>query len=169
MFHRQPRIDIKPNKTDRIILLVGWLVLLAAVIINLSFYSKLPQTVPIHFNNKGVADGFGHKSSLWFFIGFSVVFYFALNLTVTKIRPWKFNFPVKVTESNAPKLYALGIRMMAVMNLVISFIFSILSIIMLYSAFNGNSPALWVLAMLFIPILFPILYFSTKMIQVSKE
>ncbi len=46
-------------------------------------YGSLPQTIPIHFNNNGVADGFANKSTLYWMwlIGFVITLLVVLSCT----------------------------------------------------------------------------------------
>lgn len=39
--------------------------LLLPAIITAILYSRLPETIPVHFNAEGIADKFGAKSSIW--------------------------------------------------------------------------------------------------------
>ena len=112
-----PKIDIEPSPTDKMLMKLGWgMVLLNAALI-LFFYFDLPETIPTHFNRKGEVDGYGHKFSLWLIPFFSALMYMGLSFMITKMKPYQMNYPVKVTEKNAPKLYALALRMLTVMNL----------------------------------------------------
>ncbi|GMN10901.1 hypothetical protein MTsPCn9_27870 [Croceitalea sp. MTPC9] len=128
MFGNQPKIDIKPNEFDRKLILVGWILVALNFILALSFYSGLPDTIPTHFNLKGEADGFGNKSTLWLVPFFNLITYFGMTMLATKMKPWNYNYPTKVTEKNAPKLYAMSIRMLVWLNLGIAFIFLVISL-----------------------------------------
>lgn len=128
MFGNQPKIDIKPNYFDRKLILAGWLLVALNFIVVLSFYFTLPDTIPTHFNLKGEADGFGSKSTLWILPIFNLVMYFGMTMLATKMKPWNYNYPTKVTANNAPMLYAMSIRMLAWLNLGIALIFLIISL-----------------------------------------
>ncbi|WP_350291057.1 DUF1648 domain-containing protein [uncultured Croceitalea sp.] len=127
MFGNQPKIEVKPNDFDRKLILVGWLLVAVNFIVVLSFYFTLPETIPTHFNLKGEADGFGSKSTLWILPIFNLVMYFGMTMLATKMKPWNYNYPTKVTAKNAPILYAMSIRMLVWLNLGIALVFLVIS------------------------------------------
>lgn len=66
-----------------------------------SIYSSLPETIPMHFDINGKADGFGNKSKLWFVVILMVTVSAAMYLLITnlpKIDP-------KKTAGQSPELY----------------------------------------------------------------
>lgn len=128
MFHNHPKIDVKPTSLDRNLILFGWALVLLNFVVVLSFYPGLPDTIPIHFNLKGEADGFGNKSTLWILPIINLGMYFGMTMLVTKMKPWNYNYPTKVTEKNAPKLYAMRIRVMVWLNLGIALMFLTISL-----------------------------------------
>ncbi len=130
-FQKHPDIEVKPNSTDKLLIKIGWGVVLLNLLVILIFYFDLPKTIPTHFNWQGEVDGYGHKISLWLIPFFSVLMYMGLNLVITKMKPHQMNYPVKVTEKNADKLYAMAIRMLTVMNLCFVIAFFITSVIIL--------------------------------------
>lgn len=169
MFNNHPKIDVKPNEFDRRLIRCGWLVVALNFILVLAFYFQLPETVPIHFNLKGEADGFGSKNNIWIIPIFNLVLYLGMTLLIKKMKPWNYNYPTKVTETNASKLYSMCIRMMAVINFSIALLFLWISAEMLLSI-QGNHA-------LTLPILFAFVAFITlypfyiifKMFKVPKK
>lgn len=169
MFKKQPRIEVKPNATDRKLIRVGWLFIgLIGVFLGV-IYQNIPRIIPTHFNLEGVADGFGGKSILWSLLGINILLYFGLMFLATKIKPWNFNFPVTLTENNAPKVYALGIRMLVVMNLIIVWVFGLLIISILGQVFYDQGLGFWMLPLIMIPIFGCIFYFTTQMMKAADE
>jgi uncharacterized membrane protein len=133
----QPKITIIPKPVDRIMdfAIISGMVLL--IILPLYYFPKLPETVPIHYNFWGEADGFGNKNTLLILppIGLLV----GLILLWINKYPHIFNFPVEVNSKNARHLYTLGQRMIRIMNIVTIIIFIYLS----YCAFNYKAPNVW--------------------------
>ncbi|MBO0321765.1 DUF1648 domain-containing protein [Muricauda sp. CAU 1633] len=115
-FKKHPRVEVKPSQADVLLYRAGWMVVAFNIFLVLGVYADLPETIPTHFNFLGRVDGYGHKSALWAIPMLSAGLYLALGLVATKLKPWLMNYPVKVTEENAPKLYSLALRMLAVMN-----------------------------------------------------
>lgn len=117
MLRKQPKLDIRPNATDRKIILAGWLLVGLHLIMVFTYYFKLPDNVPVHFNLKGVADGYGPKEILFILPFLSGILYLGMTLVATKVKPHYMNYPVKVSEENAPKLYPMAIRLLVLSNL----------------------------------------------------
>ncbi|WP_067029335.1 DUF1648 domain-containing protein [Allomuricauda sp. CP2A] len=169
-FKKHPRVEVKPSQADQLLYRAGWMVVAVNVFLVWGVYFDLPDTIPTHFNFQGQVDGYGHKSALWAIPMLSAGLYLALGLIATKLKPWLMNYPVKVTEENAPKLYPLAFRMLAVMNFCFVMAFLITTGIILLKI-KGWVDALdvqlliglWVLNGL-IP-----LYFVYKMIVVVRE
>lgn len=76
-------------------------------------WTKLPDTVPIHFNIKGEADGWGSKYTLFFLPVLTVALF--TFLTFLEGKPHIFNLPVKITEQNMHRQFAFARTIMNVM------------------------------------------------------
>ncbi len=50
-----------------------------AVAVVADFYSRLPERIATHFNEAGVANGFGARSTLWALVGIAVLLYATLS------------------------------------------------------------------------------------------
>ncbi len=62
------------------------LLLAAPAILAAILYPGLPETIPIHFNAKGEADGFGPKSSIWIHISILSVVGLGVYLLLSNIH-----------------------------------------------------------------------------------
>lgn len=119
-------------------------------------YSKLPEIVSTHFNFKGEADHYGGKGVLFFLACIALV------LTIIFIAlsrvPHVYNYPVKITESNALRLYIQGMRLMLIITLLLNLMFLSLEIMMANSMANPqlDIPVWQVLipVTIFLPVLF---------------
>jgi len=69
-------------------------------------WDALPDRVPSGFDWKGAPRGSAPKSSLWILPAVSFAVYVVM--TVASRFPHWGNFPVQVTGSNAPRLYAMA-------------------------------------------------------------
>lgn len=65
-------------KTVRELIAVAGLVFSAAIVAD--FYSRLPERIATHFNESGMANGFGAKSILWVLVGIVVLLYGTLSV-----------------------------------------------------------------------------------------
>ena len=64
-------------KTVRELIAVAGLVFSTAVVAD--FYSRLPERIATHFNEAGVANGFGARSTLWLLVGIALLLYLTLS------------------------------------------------------------------------------------------
>ena len=64
-------------KTVRELIALAGLVFSAAVVAD--FYSRLPERIATHFNEAGVANGFGARSTLWLLVGIALLLYLTLS------------------------------------------------------------------------------------------
>jgi uncharacterized membrane protein len=71
-FFRRPRVKM----VRELIALAG---LAFAVAVVADFYSRLPERIATHFNEAGVANGFGARSTLWVLVGIAVLLYATLS------------------------------------------------------------------------------------------
>jgi len=141
MFRKQPKIDVKPNATDLKIIKYGWIFV---------FYFKLPEIIATHYDYNGNVDGRGHKSTLFILPIFNLLMYLGMTKVTTKIKPYYFNYPTKVTEKNAAEIYAITIRMMVVLNLIMVILFLVLTAGLINSALTNSKSLSVALILVFI-------------------
>ncbi len=107
-----------------------WLVLLLIIIPLIylgGIYNSLPETIPLHFDINGKADGFGSKSKLWFVVILMTVVSAGTYLLITnlpKIDP-------KKTAGQSPELY----HKIAIVLVVF---LCALNIVIIYSSVSGS-------------------------------
>jgi uncharacterized membrane protein len=128
MFKAHPKIEVRPNSLDKNLFKVGYIIIGIHFLITALSYSNLLDIIPIHFNLKGEADGFSNKLNIWFLPLLNVGMFYGIKLLVTKMKPYQMNYPVKVTETNAPVLYGMAIRMLVLLNLSIALLLFLISL-----------------------------------------
>lgn len=170
ILRKKPKIEVKPTATDKKLILIGWGVVTLNFIVVLMFYFDLPETIPVHFNLKGEINGFGSKSILWIIPAISAALYLITSILALKLKPYYMNYPVKVTEKNAKELYALGIRMLAVMNLTTVTIFLLTTMIFILKI-NGIVDTIDVKTLIGLWIVIALLPFiyTFKMFTIPKQ
>jgi uncharacterized membrane protein len=110
---KHPRITIKPQPVDLLIELLGMISLCLLFLLPLVYMNRLPDEIPVHFKLSGQPDRYSEKGSLWIFPLVSLFLYAAL--TAVNRFPHVFNYPVKVTEENAERLYRIGTRTLRIL------------------------------------------------------
>lgn len=77
---------------------LGYIALILLVALPAYYFQQLPDRIPVHFNARGIPDGWGAKSFVWLLPIIGVGFYFLLNYL--RRFPRTFNYPVKITNEN---------------------------------------------------------------------
>ena len=170
MITKKPQLDIKPTPSDKKLVRMGWIIVALNYLLILVFYFDLPDTIPTHFNLQGEADDFGHKSTLWIIPVLSTALYFGMGFFVTHMKPSNINYPIKVTEKNAPRLYALGLRMLVIINLVtvVAFLLTTFAIVFKVKGILDTLDVPMLIGIWVVAGLVPF-YFLYKMYTVSRQ
>jgi len=157
----KPKLKVELSAMDKIIEMIGWMILLIIWILTLLNFTKMPDTIPIHFNFSGQADNFGSKWTILTFPVFGTVLY--VGLTILNKFPHIFNYPTKITPENALQKYIIATRMIRFLKLGLMLIFSIITYLMIYTI-DGKSAGLgvWFLPFSLGIIFIPMLYFLIK-------
>lgn len=122
MFGDLPKIDIKLTNNQQRQIALGWIIIALNFIVVGIFYADLPDSIPAHFNYKGDVDGYGNKDSIWTLPILMGLTYALLAFIIKKVKPWNMNYPVKITEKNAPEVYKMSLQTLIYMNLLIAII-----------------------------------------------
>ena len=120
-YNNRPRIKVIKTRTDNIIEIIGWCILVALWCTVFIYYPRMPNTIPIHYNHSGEIDGYGDKSMIWIVLIIGSVMYIGLKLVSR--YPHIFNYPSKITEENALNYYTNATKMFRYLNLIIILIF----------------------------------------------
>jgi uncharacterized membrane protein len=73
--------------------------------------TRLPDKIPTHFDMAGNPNGWGTSSTLLFLPALAVGIYALISLV--SLFPGAFNYPVRITQENRPRLQALSLEMIA--------------------------------------------------------
>jgi uncharacterized membrane protein len=166
MEEERPKITLILTPSDKLVEVLGWLILLALWGLTISHYSSLPDTIPTHFNGAGEADGFGSKASI---IGLPVIeTLLFFGLTVLNRYPHIFNYPTAITEDNALRLYTLATRMLRYLKLVLVLVFGGIEFMTIQHA-TGEASGLgvWFLPLTLVLIFIPLIYFVINSLKKS--
>ena len=163
----RPKIKLIPTTADKLVDILGWLILLALWGWTITHYSSLPETIPTHFNAAGKADGFGSKVSIIALPVIASVLF--IGLTVLNRYPHSFNYPSAITEDNALRLYTLATRMLRYLKLVLVLVFGGIEFMTIQNA-TGKTAGLgvWFLPLTLVLICLPLIYFLIKSVQKNK-
>ncbi len=121
---QRPKIKMPYTGPEKLLQAGSVFLLLSTAALTVSATASLPARIPTHFGFDGSPDGWGGKESLILLPMLSAVFY--VGLTALERFPWLYNYPVEITEKNAPDQYRLGRRLIEWLKLVVLAIFSYL-------------------------------------------
>lgn len=160
----RPKITLIPTMADKLVELLGWLILLTLWGWTTAHYSSLPDTIPTHFNAAGAADSFGSKVSIFGLPVIATLLF--IGLTVLNRYPYIFNYPSPVTQGNALRLYTLATRMLRYLKLVLVLVFGGIEFMTIQHA-TGKAAGLgvWFLPLTLVLIFLPLIYFVIKSVQ----
>ena len=166
----RPKMVPSPSKIDLVveaIALIGFLLSIGLVIYG---SINLPETVPTHVGPSGGIDSYGSKWVLLAVLLLSNVLLYAL-CTITNRYPYIFNYPVIVTEENAPRLYPIAQRMLRWTKAIFAWMFAITAwrfiVVLPYNPGQSVS-GLLVIAVSSVMFVIVLAYYVIKIIKVSK-
>ena len=110
MYDYRPKINIEKASYQKICNWLGYGIFILGIIVSIGSLPFLPDSVPIHFNIAGEADGWGSKYFLLLLPIIGVVTTLAVEAIENK--PHLHNYPARINESNVEAFYKLSIRTM---------------------------------------------------------
>jgi uncharacterized membrane protein len=164
----RPKLILKLTAADKALEMLGWISLLAMWVLIFISYTNLPDTIPVHYNITGQADGFGRKGNIISLPIIATVLF--VGLTILNKYPHIFNYPASINADNAHRHYTNATRMIRFLKLVVVVIFGLIALQTIRSA-NGQANELgkWFLPLSFGLIFIPIVYFLVKSFKMAKE
>jgi uncharacterized membrane protein len=155
--NKRPRIELELTQTDKIVEILGWIMIFGIWILTLINYYDLPEIIPIHYDGARKADGFGNKANILTLPIVSTILF--VGMTILNKYPHVFNYPSEITYENALHQYTNATRLIRYLKLTIVIIFGLIVYKTIQNV-NGNADGLgtWFLpltmGMIFIPIIF---------------
>lgn len=159
----KPRIEVQGMKLEKLFNMLAVLALLGNIIYIIISFATLPEQIPVHFNLKGEADNWGNKAVILIMpiialLPFTIVF--ALSRS-----PETYNYPFKITEENAPRIYPIAKLMMSVLNFSAMILFALISVEMVQTAHGNPFSGIW----LGLAIALPFIVLAIFIIWMIKE
>jgi len=117
----RPKLNLQLSAMDLSLEILGWRAIIGVWVLTLMHYSKLPDTIPIHYNASGEPDGFGGKGHIISLPIVSTILF--LGLSLLNKYPHIFNYPTEITTENALKQYTNATRLLRYLKLIIAIVF----------------------------------------------
>lgn len=157
----RPLIKVVPAAPDKALEWLAFLLLLFSWGFILFNYAGLPDSIPIHYNGSGQADGFGGKGHLLMLPIVSTVLYAVLSLLNRYLH--LLNYPVHITRENALKQYTLAGRLLRYLKCVVVLLFGSIAFQTIQNAKGmASGLGIWFLPLSLGLIFIPLLYFVVK-------
>lgn len=162
----RPKINLKLTTTEKTLELIGWISIIAIWILTIANYNNLPETIPIHFNSTGQADGFGGKATILTLPLIATILF--LGMTILNKYPHIFNYPNSITKENALIQYTNVTKLIRYLKLIIVLVFGLIEFETIQNA-HGTAEGLgiWFLPLTMAMIFIPLIYFVLKSINIK--
>ena len=134
---KRPRIPIKLTTTDYLFEIIGIIGVVFLIVFPIYFFNDLPSQIPKHFNALGQVDSYGSRESIWLLPAIGLVLY--TGMTFLNKFPFAFNYPTKVTNENAEKLYTLGTKTVRLLKIIVVLSFAFLNFKTIEIALNKTT------------------------------
>ena len=158
----RPKIKLKRTTLDWVFEITAFAFFALLIILPAIYFRDLPDTIPVHFNAAGNPDGFGSRTTLWI-LPLTGAFMYIL-MTIVEAFPHIYNFPVEITEENAPAQYRLATRLIRILKTVILIMFSYIS----YQTINTATGGAAGLGKVFLPV-FLLITFGVIIIYIVQS
>lgn len=113
----RPKLFVARTRPEHVMQVLAAGAVIALLVHAASVWPALPATVPTHFDFSGAPDGWGSRASLLALPAIATVFFFVLSWL--ERMPHAYNYPVEITPANAPRVYALGRRLVLALKLIL--------------------------------------------------
>lgn len=157
----RPKLKVELTKSDKVVEVISWILLLSIWALTLTGYSKMPEIIPTHYNSSGEADGFGQKITILLLPVIATILF--IGLTIANKYPHTFNYMTSITNENALSQYSNSTRMMRYLKTIMLFVFGTIVFKTIQNT-NGDADGLgaWFLPLMMGLIFIPTLYFIVK-------
>jgi uncharacterized membrane protein len=164
----RPKIKLELTTADKTFEIISWLLIVFIWALILTNYSNLPETIPIHYNGAGQADGFGRKATILTLPILATILF--IGLTVLNKFPHVFNYPTNITHDNALRQYTNATKLIRYLKVIVVFIFGLIVFKTIQNA-NGEAVGLgtWFLPMTLGLIFIPLTIYVIKSFNASKH
>ena len=166
--NERPKIKLELTIIDKTFEILGWISMLAIWVLTISNYRNLPDTIPIHYNVAGQADGFGGKGNILALPLVATILF--VGLTILNKFPHVFNYPTTITKDNALQQYTNATRMVRYLKFIFVVIFGLISLQTIRNVNEQTSGlGVWFVPLTLGLIFIPLTYFVIKSFSTTKQ
>jgi len=132
----RPKIKAELEPIDRIIQSFGLIAMATLIAFPLYYFNQLPDIIPSHYGSNGEPDGFSGKAIIWTLPIIGILLYVGLHCL--SYYPHIYNYPQKVTEQNAKRLYTIATKVIRFLNAQIALVFSYITYSTIHTALGNK-------------------------------
>mgnify|MGYP006362724823 FL=1 len=166
--NERPKITLELTIIDKTFEILGWISILAIWVLTISNYRNLPDTIPIHYNVAGQADGFGGKGNILVLSLVATILF--VGLTILNKFPHFFNYSTTITKINALQQYTNATRMVRYLKFIFVVIFGLISLQTIRNVNEQTSGlGVWFVPLTLGLIFIPLTYFVIKSFKTMKQ
>ena len=168
MYKERPRIPIQSTSTDKRLDWISYFLLFFLIAYPIYFYSSLPETIPAHMNTEGQVDRYGSKDTIWIMPAVGLFLFIMMSILLR--FPHIYNYPVKITQQNAGRVYKSGVRFLRIVRLwvVIVLIIVDISFVRLAKGTNMNSDN-WLLPVILLLALGLLVFSIVRFVNIKQD
>lgn len=166
--NERPKLKLELTTSDKALEILGWISMLAIWALTITSYTILPDTIPIHYNGAGQADGFGGKGNILTLPLIATILF--IGLTILNKFPHVFNYPTNITTDNALRQYTNATKMIRILKLVFVVVFGLI-VLQTIRNVKGETNGLgaWFLPLTLGLIFIPIIYFTIRSFKAKSK
>ena len=164
----RPKIVIEKDQTDKTLDALALSTLVFMWVFALVNYTTLPETIPVHFDANGTADGYGSRLTLFLLPAIGSAQWFLLGWVAGIPESYNYNF--RITPENAAPHYRLSVRFIRLLRFVILLIFALI-VVMMINAATGKKDGLgaWFLPLVLGLVFGPIIWYFVQAKKINRR
>ena len=164
--NERPKFNLEISPIDMVLEILGWTSILAIWVLTITNYSSLPDTIPIHWNGAGKADGFGGKAYILPLSIMPTILF--IGMTILNKCPHVFNYPTNITEENALSQYRNATRMIRYLKFIIVVIFGLMALETISYVSGDKGFGIWFQPMMML-FFIPLIYYVIRSYRMAKK
>jgi uncharacterized membrane protein len=165
--NRRPILSIPMTTTEKTIKILSVLMIAIQFFYVIYTWNDLPAKVPTHFNAAGKVDGWGEKGSLWLLPTLGLLLF--VGMSFLERVPHVYNYPVMITDENAPHIYLESRRLLVIINFEMTLFFLLISCEGVKVAFGHESIGVWMVPVFMVVVLGTIVISLFRVFRKSKR
>jgi uncharacterized membrane protein len=163
----RPKLKIEPTLTDNVIEIIGLLVLITMWVWTILNFSKLPETIPIHYDSSGQVNNYGNKGMIFMLPTIATILF--IGMKILNKYPQIHKYSVNITLLNAKEQYTNSIQIVRFINVAIIIVFSLITFQTIQTAIGKtNGLGTWFLPLVLGLIFIPLIFFIFKSLKIKK-